>query len=52
MLTNRTVLFVAHLRHPSLANAILSSIFGGRVRAETLAGLNSFTAGESAGVPW
>lgn len=52
MLTNRTVLFVAHLRHLSLTNTILSSKSGGRVRAQTLAGLNSFAASESAGVPW
>lgn len=52
MLTNRAVLFVAHLRHSSTTNTILSSMFGDRVRAETFAGLDPSTTGNSAGVPW
>lgn len=49
---NRAVLFVANLRHSSITNTILSSIFGDRVRAETFTGLDSSTTGNSAGVPW
>lgn len=48
---NWAVLFVAHLRHSSITNAVLSSIFGDRVRAETLAVLDSPTTGNCAGVP-
>lgn len=46
MLTNRAVLFVAHLRHSAITNTILSSIFGDGVRAETFAGLDSSTTGD------
>lgn len=52
MLTNRTVLFVAHLSHSCISNTILSSKFGDGVRAETFADLDSSTTGNSAGVPW
>lgn len=49
---NRAVLFVAHLRHSTVSITILSSMFGNRVRAGTLAVLDSSTTGNSAGVPW
>lgn len=52
MLTNRAALIVAQLSHSAITNTILSSVFGGRIRAETFAVLDSSTTGNSAGVPW
>lgn len=49
---NGAVLFVAHLRHSTVTNTVLSSISGDGVRAATFAGLDSSTTGNSTGVPW
>lgn len=51
MLTNRTLLFVANLRFRSIADTVLSAIFGGRVGTETFTGLNASSAGNRADVP-
>lgn len=49
---NGALLFVANLRHSSITNAVFSTIFRGRVRAETFTVLDSSVAGSTAGVPW
>lgn len=48
---NGAVLFVAPLSHGSITNTILSTVSGGRVRAEAFAILDSSTTSSSAGVP-
>lgn len=51
MFTNRTVLFVAHLRRSGITNTVFSTIFGDGGSAKTFASLDSSATGNSADVP-